>query len=85
MKIDEIIATAESLPVEDRVLLIDYLLKSLNMPETEIDKQWRAVANRRLAELRNGTVKAVPGKEVFANIRQKFNRRFPRYTHSIRQ
>ncbi len=74
MKIDEIIATAESLPVEDRVLLIDYLLKSLNMPETEIDKQWMAIANRRLAELRNGTVKAVPGKEVFANIRQRFDK-----------
>ena len=74
MNIDEIIATAESLPVEDRVLLIDYLLKSLNMPESEIDKQWMAVANRRLTEIRNGTVKAVPGKEVFENIRQRFDK-----------
>jgi len=68
----EIIRDAESLPVEERALIVDSLLRSLNPPDPEIDKKWAAVAKRRLQELRSGRVKPIPGEEVFAKIRQRF-------------
>ena len=68
----EIIHEAESLPVEERTLVVDSLLRTLNPPNPEIDRQWVAVARRRLEELRSGRVKPVPGEEVFARIRKRF-------------
>ena len=70
----EIIQEAESLPVEDRVIVVDSLLRTLNPPDAEIDRQWVAVAKRRLAELRSGRVKLVPGDEVFAKLRERFQK-----------
>ena len=68
----EIIHEAESLPVEERTVVVDSLLRSLNPPDPEIDRKWAAVAKRRLEELRSGRIKPVPGEEVFAKIRQRF-------------
>ncbi|MEA1928624.1 MAG: addiction module protein [Candidatus Auribacterota bacterium] len=68
----EIIYEAESLPVEERTLVVDSLLRTLNPPNPEIDRKWVAVARRRLEELRSGHVKPVPGEEVFARIHQRF-------------
>ena len=68
----EIIRDAESLPVEERTLIVDTLLRTLNPPDPEIDRKWAAVAKRRLEELRSGKVRPVPGDEVFAKIRQRF-------------
>ena len=73
MKTKELIAEAISLPVEERILVIDSLLKSLNPPESEIDKKWADVAKKRLRELKNGDVAAVPGDEVFKSIWQRFS------------
>lgn len=70
----EIIQEAMSLPVEERVILVDSLLQTLNPPDKEIDKEWVKVAKRRLAELRSGRVKAVPGDEVFAKIKERFKK-----------
>jgi putative addiction module component (TIGR02574 family) len=68
----EIIHEAESLPVEDRTIIVDSLLRSLNPPDLEIDRKWAVVARRRLNELRSGSVQPVPGEEVFAKISQRF-------------
>ena len=72
MKTQNLINEALSLPVEKRTLVVDSLLRSLNHPESAIDKEWAAVAQRRLTEIRNGSVKLVPGKEVFEKIWRKF-------------
>lgn len=69
---NEIIREAAELPVEERALIIDSLLKTLNPPEPEIDREWVDAAKRRLSELRSGTVRAVPGADVFARIRERF-------------
>lgn len=63
-----LIDEAVSLPVEERALVVDSLLRSLNQPESEIDRNWATVAKRRLAEMRSGLVEAVPGEEVFDRI-----------------
>ena len=74
MNTKELIAEAVSLPVEDRTFIADTLLKSLNPPETDMDQKWAAVAQRRLAELRSGRVKAIPGTEVFDKVQRRFHR-----------
>ncbi len=73
MNTKKIIDEAVSLPVEERALIVDSLLRSLNPPESEIDKKWAAIAKRRLAELRSGSVKTVPGEEVFEKIWKRFD------------
>jgi hypothetical protein len=72
--IKEIIMEAESLPVEERAMVIDSLLRSLNPPSAEIDKEWVKVAKGRLSELRSGAVKPIPGSEVFAKIQERFEK-----------
>ncbi|MDZ7692350.1 MAG: addiction module protein [Balneolaceae bacterium] len=73
MKTKELIEEIASLPVEDRVLVADSVLRSLNPPEAEIDKKWAKEAKKRLEELRSGTTKAIPGDEVFEKINNRFS------------
>ena len=68
----EIIHEAEALPVEERAMVVESLLRSLNPPDPEIDRKWAAVAKRRLDELRSSRVKPIPGDKVFANIHKRF-------------
>ncbi|MCG5535755.1 addiction module protein [Ectothiorhodospira mobilis] len=68
MNIKDLIQEAEALPVEERALVIDSLLRSLNPPESEIDKKWAVVAAKRLKEVRSGAVASVPGEDLFAKI-----------------
>ncbi|WP_372613618.1 addiction module protein [Halomonas sp.] len=68
MKIKDLIDEAEALPVEERALVVDSLLRSLNPPESRIDEKWASVARKRLKEIRSGAVEAVPGEDVFAKI-----------------
>jgi putative addiction module component (TIGR02574 family) len=68
MNTKELIEEVISLPVEDRALVVDSLLRSLNQPESKIDETWSAVAQKRLVEMKSGRVKPVPGEQVFDKI-----------------
>jgi putative addiction module component (TIGR02574 family) len=70
----EIIRDAKSLPVEERTIVVDSLLRSLNSPDPRIDRKWGTVARRRMDELRSGSVQPIPGEEVFERIYQRFSR-----------
>ena len=72
MKTSELIAEATSLPVEERAMVADCILRSLNPPDPVIEAKWAAVAKRRMAELRSGQAQPVPANEVFAKIWQRF-------------
>ncbi|MGZ8935229.1 MAG: addiction module protein [Methylobacter sp.] len=74
MNTKELIAEAISLPVEERALMVDCLLKSLNLPETDIDKRWTSVTQRRLDHLRSGRAEAVAGDDVFEKIWQRLDK-----------
>jgi hypothetical protein len=69
MKTKDLIAEAVSLPVEERALVVDSLLRSLNAPESEIDTKWAAIAKHRLQQLRSGEITAISGDEVFSSER----------------
>lgn len=70
---EQIIKEAESLPVEKRAIIVDSLLRTLNPPNSKVDRKWVELAKRRLTELRSGRVKPVPGDVVFAKIRKQFD------------
>jgi len=70
----DIIQEAAALPVEERIIVVDSLLRTLNIPDPDIDTEWAVVAKRRLSELRSGRVSPVPGDQVFPRIRERFGR-----------
>lgn len=73
---DRVVEEALSLPADVRLSLIEKLLKSLNLPiDEEIDRLWAEEAERRISQIEAGEVKLVPGEEVFAKIRAKYEKR----------
>ena len=70
----EIIREAQSLPVEERAIVVDSLLRTLNAPDPDIDRKWVAVAKHRLAELRSCSVKPVSVEEVLARARERLEK-----------
>ncbi len=71
---DELITEAISLPIESRIMLVNKLLESLNPSEKEIDALWAEEAEERIADIRSGKEKTIPGEEVFKEIREKYNK-----------
>ena len=68
MNTRQLIEEAVSLPVEQRALVVDSLLRSLSLTDPEVDEQWYAVAKRRLEELRSRGVDATPASQVFDKL-----------------
>ena len=58
------------LPIEDRIVVVDSLLRTLNPRNTEIEAAWVEVAERRVDDLLSGRVKAIPAEEVFEKARR---------------
>ena len=73
-KIQDLIDEAISLPIEERALLVDSLLRSMNPSNEESDKKWALEAKRRLEELRSGKVESISGEEVFKKIWKRFEK-----------
>ena len=73
-KTQDLIDEAISLPIEERALLVDSLLRSMNPLNEENDQKWASEAKTRLEELRSGKVKPVPGEEVFNKIWKRFDK-----------
>lgn len=73
-KTQDLIDDAISLPIEERALLVDSLLRSMNPFNEENDQKWALEAKSRLDELRSGKVKSIPGEEVFRKIWKRFEK-----------
>jgi putative addiction module component (TIGR02574 family) len=69
----KLIREIEFLPVEERAVIAESVLKSLNPVDKQIEDQWLAVAERRLQELKSNKVKSIPGKKVFERIQKRFS------------
>ena len=72
MNTKDLIDEASLLPVEERVLIVDSLLRSLNQLNPEIDNEWMSLAKTRLAQMKDSSVSAVPGRDVFEKIWKRF-------------
>lgn len=73
---DTLEAQLLGLPTADRARLAEVLLASLDaeeeaVPAAEIEAAWVAEGERRLAELRAGTVAGVPADDIFAGIARR--------------
>ena len=72
---NKVFEEALSLPSDERVSLVEKLLTSLNLPiQAEIDRLWVEEAERRVSQIERGDVELIPGDEVFAKIRRKYQR-----------
>ncbi len=74
MKTKDLIDQIADLPVEERVLIADAVLRSLNPVDSVLESKWAAVAQNRLSQFRLGEVKAVPGQQILREIQQRFGR-----------
>lgn len=73
MKTEDLLLEIESLPVEERARVADSVLKSLNPPESEIDKKWGLMAKERLAEIQSGKIQPISGDDVFEEVWKRFS------------
>lgn len=72
---DKLLAKALLLPADERASLVEKLLQSLNLPtEAEVDRLWVEEAERRVSQIEAGEVEVIPGEQVFAKIRAKYQR-----------
>ena len=72
---NKVFEEALSLPSDERVSLVEKLLTSLNLPiQPEIDRLWAEEAERRVSQIERGDVELIHGDDVFAKIRQKYER-----------
>lgn len=72
---NKIYEQALDLPTDDRMVLIDKLLHSANLPtQVEIDKLWAEEVERRCKNIETGKAKQIPGEDVFRRIRKRFGR-----------
>ncbi len=61
----EILESALKLKPEQRFVVVEGLLRSLDVPDPELDKAWAEEAVRRLDAYRAGKLKSIPMEEVF--------------------
>ncbi|MBN1998921.1 addiction module protein [candidate division KSB1 bacterium] len=63
-----------SLPIEDRAFIIDSLIKSMNPTNSDIEREWIKVTQKRLNDLKTGKVQGISGKKVFDDIWNRFEK-----------
>ena len=71
MKTAEIMNELANLPVEERALIADGLLQTLNSSKPEIEQEWLKVAQQRLVEISSGSVKTVSQEEMTTRINHR--------------
>ncbi len=75
MTIEQLAEEAVALPIEQRALLADRLVESLDADEvSRLDQLWGAEAKRRRDEVREGRVQTIPGDEALARVRRSLGR-----------
>ena len=72
-QISELLQKALALSSEERGLLIDRLVKSLDdEPADEgVEAAWDEEIKRRVEDIRSRRVKTIPGQEVFARLKAR--------------
>ena len=71
MKTAEIMNELANLPVEERALIADGLLQTLNSSQPKIEQEWLKVAQQRLVEISTDSVKTVSQEEMTTRINHR--------------
>lgn len=66
MPMAELIDEVKSYPIEDRVILADAILQTINPVDPNVERRWLSVARRRRGEFLLGKIRPVPSADVFA-------------------
>lgn len=61
----EILEKALKLRPEERCVVVEGLLRSLDVPDRELDRVWAEEAVRRLKAYRAGELKSIPMEDIF--------------------
>ena len=65
MSSKEILEQAKGLKPEEKFMIVEGLLKSLDEPDRKIDEIWAEEAEKRLNAYRNGRLEGISMEEVF--------------------
>jgi len=65
MSLPEIIEEAMHLKPQDRYIIIENLIHSLNSPDKEIDEIWIQESQKRLQAYKEGSIKTLSYEQVF--------------------
>lgn len=72
---EEIMNAALALPPDEREMLAEHLMESLDAEQqARIDALWAEEAERRFKEIEDGVVQAIPGEEVMERLRSRYKR-----------
>ena len=65
MRTKELLDEAMKLKPEERFILVEGLIKSLDEPNKKLDEIWAEEAEKRLEAYRKGTLESIPMEEIF--------------------
>ena len=65
MSTRDVLEMAMELKPEEKLLVVEGLLKSLDEPDTRLEDIWSEEAEKRLLAYREGSLKGIPMDEVF--------------------
>ena len=68
---EKLIQEALSLPPDERAVVAERLLSSLEPELSEIDQLWALEAEERLNGYERGKVETIPGEEVYKTIKNR--------------
>lgn len=73
MRTAEIISELANLPVEERALIADSLLQTLNPTQPDIQQAWIKVAQQRLNDISSGKVEPILASDVFTRVNARLS------------
>jgi putative addiction module component (TIGR02574 family) len=73
-QVSEVLEKALALSTQERGLLIDHLIESLDEGPAEegVEQAWDKEIKRRVDEIRSGKVKMIPGEQVLRELAKEF-------------
>jgi len=73
-QVSEVLEKALALSTQERGLLIDHLIESLDEgpPEEGVEEAWAEEIKRRVDDIRSGKVKMIPGEQVLRELAKEF-------------
>jgi len=73
-QVSEVLEKALTLSIQDRGLLIDRLIESLDEGPAEegVEEAWAEEIKRRVDDIRSGKVKTIPGEQVLRELAKEF-------------